>query len=357
MSKLRNTTIFVTGGAGFIGSAVCRYLLDETEAFVVNIDKLTYAANLSSIPQAHGHSRYAFEKVDIRDGPALRRIFDRYTPRAVMNLAAESHVDRSIDNPAEFIETNILGTFALLQESLRYWRTLDPTGRSAFRLLHISTDEVFGSLGDLGFFTETTPYAPNSPYAASKASSDHLIRAWCETYDLPTLVTNCSNNYGPYQFPEKLIPHMIIKGIAQEPLPIYGDGMNVRDWLYVEDHAQALVSVLVHGVIGETYNIGGRNQKTNCEVVAEICDFLDQLLPSKCGPRRRLINFVVDRPGHDRRYAIDPSKIEAQIGWSPTETFTSGLEKTVRWYANNSWWWNAILERGYSAQRLGWRTL
>jgi dTDP-glucose 4,6-dehydratase len=357
MSKLRNTTICVTGGAGFIGSAVCRYLLDATEAFVVNIDKLTYAANLSSIPQARGHSRYAFEKIDICDGPSLRRLLERYAPQVVMNLAAESHVDRSIDSPSEFIRTNILGTFTLLQECLRYWQALDPLLRSGFRLLHISTDEVFGSLGDEGLFTETTAYAPNSPYAASKASSDHLIRAWHETYDLPTLVTNCSNNYGPYHFPEKLIPHIIIKGIAEEPLPIYGDGMNVRDWLYVEDHARALVSVVEHGNIGETYNIGGRSQRTNKEVVTEICDLLDTMMPSQFGSHQRLITFVADRPGHDRRYAIDPSKIEAELGWRPVETLATGLEKTVRWYVNNEWWWKAILERGYSAQRVGLGTL
>jgi dTDP-glucose 4,6-dehydratase len=353
MSELRNTTIFVTGGAGFIGSAVCRYLLDETDAFVVNIDKLTYAANLSSIPQADGHPRYAFEKVDICDGPALQRLFNRYEPQAVMNLAAESHVDRSIDGPSEFIKTNIVGTFALLQESLRYWRALGPIRRPNFRLLHISTDEVFGTLGNEGFFTEATPYAPNSPYAASKASSDHLIRAWRETYDLPTLVTNCSNNYGPYHFPEKLIPHIIIRGLTEEPLPLYGDGMNVRDWLYVDDHARALVSVLQHGIIGETYNIGGRSQRTNKEVVAEICDLIDALMPSKLGSRRRLMTYVADRPGHDRRYAIDPSKIETELGWKPVETFTTGIERTVRWYADNQSWWKAILERGYSQQRVG----
>ncbi len=267
MNQLRNITMFVTGGAGFIGSAVCRYLLDHTEVFVVNIDKLTYAANPSSIPQSPGHPRYAFEKVDICNGPSLRHLFDRYAPQAVMNLAAESHVDRSIDGPAAFIKTNIFGTFTLLQEALRYWRALDATQRSAFRLLHISTDEVFGSLGDEGFFTETTPYAPNSPYSASKASSDHLVRAWRETYGLPTIVTNCSNNYGPYHFPEKLIPHVIIKGLCEESLPIYGDGMNVRDWLYVEDHARALIRVVQDGAIGETYNIGARNQRTNKEVV------------------------------------------------------------------------------------------
>jgi len=352
MNELRNI-IFVTGGAGFIGSAVCRHLLEHTEAFVVNIDKLTYAANLASIPQAPGHPRYAFEKADICNGPSLRRLFDRYAPQAVMNLAAESHVDRSIDGPAAFIKTNIFGTFTLLQEALRYWRALDATRRSAFRLLHISTDEVFGSLGDKGLFTETTPYAPNSPYSASKASSDHLVRAWHETYGLPTIVTNCSNNYGPYHFPEKLIPHVIIKGLCEESLPIYGDGMNVRDWLYVEDHARALIRVVQDGAIGETYNIGARNQRTNKEVVTAICDLLDALVPSLRGSRQRLMTFVTDRPGHDRRYAIDPSKIEAELGWRPAETFDTGLEKTVHWYVKNEWWWKAIIEQGYSAQRVG----
>ena len=270
--RFRGLTIFVTGGAGFIGSAVVRHLLDDTDAFVVNIDKLTYASNLSSIPQAAGNPRYAFAKVDICDGPALRALFDRYQPHGVMNLAAESHVDRSIDGPGEFIRTNVVGTFTLLQEALRYWRGLEPARRSAFRLLHVSTDEVYGSLGAEGFFTETTAYQPNSPYSASKASSDHLVRAWRETYELPTLVTNCSNNYGPYHFPEKLIPHMIIKGLAEQELPVYGDGQNIRDWLYVEDHARALALVLERGRLGHTYNIGGRNERTNLHVVQTICE-------------------------------------------------------------------------------------
>jgi len=327
MNQLRNTTMFVTGGAGFIGSAVCRHLLEHTEAFVVNIDKLTYAANLSSIPQAQGHPHYVFEKVDICDGPSLRRLFDRYAPQAVMNLAAESHVDRSIDGPGEFIKTNIVGTFTLLQEALRYWRTLDATGQSAFRLLHISTDEVFGSLGDEGFFTETTPYAPNSPYSASKASSDHLVRAWRETYGLPTVVTNCSNNYGPYHFPEKLIPHVIIKGLSEERLPVYGDGMNVRDWLYVEDHARALVSVVQYGAIGETYNIGSRSQRTNKDVVTGICNLLDALAPSARATHRRLITFVADRPGHDRRYAIDPSRLKLSLAGARPRHSTRGSKR------------------------------
>jgi dTDP-glucose 4,6-dehydratase len=346
-------TIFVTGGAGFIGSAVVRYLLNETECFVVNIDKLTYASNLDSIPQAAGNPRYAFSKTDICDGPALRALFERYRPQAVMNLAAESHVDRSIDGPAEFIQTNIVGTFTLLQEALRYWRGLEPAQRTAFRLLHISTDEVFGSLGPQGLFTETTPYSPNSPYSASKASSDHLVRAWRETYELPTIVTNCSNNYGPYHFPEKLIPHIIIKGLAEEELPVYGDGGNIRDWLFVEDHARALALVLERGKIGETYNVGGRNERTNLHVVKTICDLLDRNAPSKRGGRQRLITFVPDRPGHDRRYAIDAGKLERELGWRACETFETGLEKTVRWYLDNRRWWQAILDRGYKAKRIG----
>jgi dTDP-glucose 4,6-dehydratase len=346
-------TIFVTGGAGFIGSAVVRYLLDETGARVVNIDKLTYAANPASIPQASGHKRYAFAKVDICNGVQLRGLFDRHQPDAVMNLAAESHVDRSIDGPGEFIQTNIVGTFTLLQEALRHWRQLDRSRRAAFRLLHVSTDEVYGSLEEDGLFTEKTPYQPSSPYSASKASSDHLVRAWRETYDLPTIVTNCSNNYGPYHFPEKLIPHMIIKGLAEEPLPVYGNGLNVRDWLYVEDHARALALVVERGLVGETYNIGGRNERTNIQVVETMCDLLDRMAPSLSGPRHRLISFVQDRPGHDLRYAIDASKIERELGWRAAETFEAGLEKTVRWYLENRTWWQAIIKRGYDAKRVG----
>jgi dTDP-glucose 4,6-dehydratase len=347
------SAIFVTGGAGFIGSAVVRHLLDETEAFVINIDKLTYASNLSSIPQALGNSRYAFSKVDICDGAALRALFDRYKPHAVMNLAAESHVDRSIDGPAEFIRTNVVGTLTLLQEALRYWRGLEPSRRNGFRLLHVSTDEVYGSLGPEGFFTETTAYQPNSPYSASKASSDHLVRAWRETYELPTLITSCSNNYGPYHFPEKLIPHMIIKGLVEQELPVYGDGQNIRDWLHVEDHARALTMVLERGRVGDTYNIGGRNERTNLHVVTTVCDLLDRLQPSSVGSRHRLITFVADRPGHDRRYAIDATKIEKQLGWRAFETFESGIEKTVKWYLDNRSWWQAIVDRGYEARRIG----
>ncbi len=349
----RGSTIFVTGGAGFIGSAVVRHLLDGSEAFVVNIDKLTYASNLESIPQAEGHPRYAFAKVDIGDELALRQLFEHYTPRAVINLAAESHVDRSIDAPAEFIRTNIVGTFTLLQETLRHWRGQDAVSRGSFRLLHVSTDEVYGSLGGAGLFDEMTAYRPNSPYAASKASSDHLVRAWGETYELPTLVTNCSNNYGPYQFPEKLIPHMIIRGLAGGELPVYGDGQNIRDWLYVEDHARALTAVLTHGRIGETYNIGGRNERTNLDVVHAVCDILDAIRPGDNGPRRASVKFVDDRPGHDRRYAIDATKLERELGWRPEQNFEAGIEKTVRWYVAEQHWWQAILARGYKVRRLG----
>jgi dTDP-glucose 4,6-dehydratase len=351
--RFRGATFFVTGGAGFIGSAVIRHLLDETEAYVVNIDKLTYASNLSSIPQAANHPRYRFARVDICNGPELLRLFDMHKPHFVMNLAAESHVDRSIDGPAEFIQTNIVGTFTLLQEALRYWRKLDRVAQQRFRLHHISTDEVFGSLGPEGLFTETTPYAPNSPYSASKASSDHLVRAWRETYGLPTLVTNCSNNYGPYHFPEKLIPHMIIRGLAGRPLPVYGKGENVRDWLYVEDHARALTLVVEHGAVGETYNIGGRQEHTNIGVVRQICRLLDELAPSRDGSREDLITFVSDRPGHDRRYAIDSSKIERELGWRAAETFETGLTKTVRWYLESRPWWQSILDRGYKPERIG----
>ena len=346
-------TVLVTGGAGFIGSAVIRYLLDETQAQVVNVDKLTYAANLASIPQSRGNARYKLEKADICDGPTLRRIFEQYRPAAVMNLAAESHVDRSIDGPSAFVQTNLVGTFSLLHEALRYWQSLGGAQRDQFRLLHVSTDEVFGSLAADGLFSEESPYAPNSPYSATKAGSDHLVRAWRETYGLPTLITNCSNNYGPYHFPEKLIPHMILKALAGEALPVYGDGMNVRDWLYVEDHARALALVLARGGVGETYNIGSRNERTNRQVVETICDLLDEQSPSSIGSRRALISFVPDRPGHDKRYAIDPSKIENALGWRPRESFESGLARTVRWYLENRSWWEEILHRGYRVERAG----
>ena len=353
MSEERST-IFVTGGAGFIGSAVIRHLLETSDVAIVNIDKLTYASSLESIPQAVGQTaRYVLARTDICDGDALRALFVRYRPQGVIHLAAESHVDRSIDGPQEFIRTNITGTFTLLQEALRHWRALTPSERKPFRLLHVSTDEVFGSLGPDGAFTEQSPYAPNSPYSASKAASDHLVRAWCETYELPCLISNCSNNYGPYQFPEKLIPHMIIKALADEPLPVYGDGRQVRDWLHVEDHARALHMILQHGRTGETYNVGGRNERTNLAVVETVCRLLDQLQPSSQGERRRLISFVADRPGHDRRYAIDAAKLERELGWTAQESFDSGLDKTVRWYLANRPWWQSILSSGYDANRLG----
>ena len=350
---LDDAVVFVTGGAGFIGSAVVRHLLDATQAFVVNIDKLTYASSLDSIPQAGGHPRYRFARTDICDGPTLRRLFEQFKPSHVMNLAAESHVDRSIDGPAAFIQTNIVGTFTLLQEALRHWRALERAAQAGFRFHHVSTDEVFGSLGPQGLFVEESPCAPRSPYAASKAASDHLVRAWHETYGLPTVVTNCSNNYGPYHFPEKLIPHIIIRSLKEQSLPVYGDGANVRDWLHVEDHARALTLVLARGAAGATYNIGARNERSNIEVVRSICALLDEFAPSPTGPRARLITFVSDRPGHDRRYAIDPAKIERELGWRATETFESGLRKTVRWYLDNRPWWQSILDRGYRAERLG----
>ena len=352
--SFQRKTIFVTGGAGFIGSAVVRHLLDNTDAAIVNIDKLTYASNLDSIPQAAANAtRYALATVDICDSPSLCALFEKYRPQGIIHLAAESHVDRSIDGPGEFVQTNVVGTFSLLQEALRYWRQLETSARARFRFLHVSTDEVFGSLGPEGLFTELSPYAPNSPYSASKAASDHLVRAWCETYELPTMITNCSNNYGPYHFPEKLIPHIIIKALAGQSLPVYGDGQNVRDWLYVEDHARALCQVLEHGKTGETYNVGGRNERTNLDVVEQICHLLDRHEPSSRGDRKRLISFVTDRPGHDRRYAIDASKLERELGWKARESFETGLEKTVAWYLGNRTWWQSIQRRGYSADRIG----
>jgi len=352
--RFRGTTVFVTGGAGFIGSAVIRHLLDETEANVVNIDKLTYAANLHSIPQAAKHPRYRFARVDIGDAPELRRLFETHAPHCVMNLAAESHVDRSIDGPAAFIETNVAGTFTLLQEALRHWRGLDPAAQRRFRFHHISTDEVYGSLGPEGLFTETTPYAPNSPYAASKASSDHLVRAWRETYGLPTLLTNCSNNYGPYHFPEKLIPLMIIKALAGDALPVYGQGLNVRDWLFVEDQARALTRVFEAGTPGESYIIGGRAERKNIEVVTRICETLDRIRPRADGRSyKEQISYVADRPGHDHRYAIDPSKIERELGWKAQESFDSGIERTIRWYLDNETWWRPLVEEKGAVQRVG----
>jgi dTDP-glucose 4,6-dehydratase len=325
--------ILITGGAGFIGSAVVRQLVRETDDSVVNVDKMTYAASAAAVAEVADDPRYAFERVDICDTEEVRRVFAEHRPDAVLHLAAESHVDRSIDGPADFIRTNIVGTFSMLEAAYAHWSGLEGDAKARFRFLHISTDEVFGSLGATGLFTETTPYHPNSPYSASKASSDHLVRAWHATYGFPAIVTNCSNNYGPYQFPEKLIPLVIRNAWSGKPLPIYGKGDNIRDWLFVDDHARALRTVLAHGRPGETYNIGGHNEKTNLEVVLAICALMDELAPdSPAAPHSSLITYVADRPGHDHRYAIDAGKIERTLGWRPRETFESGLRKTVEWY-------------------------
>ena len=349
-----SVTILVTGGAGFIGGAVIRRAIRTGVDDVVNVDKLTYASSLQSLSEVEGSPRYRFEHVDICDAEALRRVFDAYRPRAVMHLAAESHVDRSIDGPAEFINTNVVGTFTLLQEARRYWDRLRGKERDRFRFLHVSTDEVFGSLGGGDYFREDTAYHPNSPYAASKASADHLVRAWHHTYELPCLLTNCSNNYGPYQFPEKLIPLMTLKALEGHPLPVYGRGDNVRDWLFVDDHAEALLTVLDRGEVGETYAIGGRSERSNLEVVNTICAVLDEVTPHPTvSDRRALIRFVVDRPGHDLRYAIDPTKIEQALGWSARESFESGLRKTIDWYLDNRSWWHQITDATYGGERLG----
>ncbi len=349
--------ILVTGGAGFIGSAVVRHLLQNTPHQVVNLDKLTYAGNLQSLPGASEHPAYRFEQVDICDAEGVARVLAEHRPDAVMHLAAESHVDRSIDGPAAFIQTNIIGTYSLLEACRQYWLGLCEEARSRFRFHHISTDEVYGDLeGTTELFTEQTPYSPSSPYSASKASSDHLVRAWQRTYGLPVLITNCSNNYGPYHFPEKLIPHMILNALAGKPLPVYGDGAQIRDWLYVEDHARALVEVLTRGQPGATYNIGGHNEKRNLQVVETLCTLLDELVTEKPAGISRfaeLITFVQDRPGHDRRYAIDAGKIERELGWRPQETFESGLRKTVQWYLDNRSWWQNVLSGTYQLNRLG----
>ncbi|WP_217534109.1 dTDP-glucose 4,6-dehydratase [Vibrio metschnikovii] len=343
--------ILITGGAGFIGSAVVRYIIQHTQHSVINVDKLTYAGNLSSLKDIDDDRRYHFEQVDICNREQLDRVFRQYQPTVVMHLAAESHVDRSIDGPAAFIETNIMGTYHLLEAARCYWNQLDDAAQAAFRFHHISTDEVYGDLhGTDDLFTEQTPYAPSSPYSASKASSDHLVRAWQRTYGLPTLVTNCSNNYGPYHFPEKLIPLMILNALEGKPLPVYGDGRQIRDWLYVEDHARALYQVVTEGQVGETYNIGGHNEKANIEVVTTICDLLEELVPNKpqgVAQYRDLITYVKDRPGHDVRYAIDAAKIGQELGWQPQETFQSGLRKTVEWYLNYPAWWQSILDGSY----------
>ncbi|MGN8020203.1 dTDP-glucose 4,6-dehydratase [Phyllobacterium sp. 22229] len=347
--------ILVTGGAGFIGSAVCRHLASNPRNQVVNVDKLTYAGNLASLRQIENYPNYSFVEADICDDAAILDVLHAEKIEAVMHLAAESHVDRSIDGPAAFIETNIVGTFRMLNAALAYWRDLPEPAKSEFRFHHISTDEVFGDLPfDSGIFTEETPYAPSSPYSASKAASDHLVRAWHETYGLPVVLSNCSNNYGPFHFPEKLIPLVILNALDEKPLPVYGAGANVRDWLFVEDHARALELVVTKGKPGESYNIGGRAERTNLSVVETICDILDSKRPRKGGARYRdLITFVTDRPGHDRRYAIDASKIERELGWKPAETFDSGLERTIQWYLDNTWWWEPIRSGSYAGERLG----
>ena len=346
--------LLVTGGAGVIGSAVVRHIIRTTDWSVANVDRLTYAGNLESLAEALSSNRHRHYKTDIRDRPSLDAIFAEVRPDAVLHLAAESHVDRSIDGAAPFIETNVGGTYVLLEAALAYWRTLDETARARFRFQHISTDEVFGSLGPTGRFTEATPYAPNSPYSASKAASDHLVRAWHHTYGLPTLATNCSNNYGPYHFPEKLIPLVIIRALRGESLPVYGQGENVRDWLHVEDHAEALTLVLRKGRPGETYNVGGDSERRNIDVVRGICRLLDEMLPNNANrPHERLIQFVTDRPGHDARYAIDASKVRDELGWRPRHDFDAGLRDTVRWFLENRGWWERVMSGAYRGERLG----
>jgi len=346
--------VMITGGAGFIGSAVARRLIRKTSSHVLVFDKLTYAGNLASLAGIAADSRYCFVRGDICDAAAVAAAFDGFQPDCVMHLAAESHVDRSIDGPGAFIQTNLVGAYVMLEGALRYWRGLPSARADGFRFHHISTDEVFGSLGETGAFREDTPYAPNSPYAASKAGSDHLVRAWRHTFGLPTVSTNCSNNYGPYHFPEKLIPLVILNALEGAPLPVYGDGGNTRDWLFVEDHAEALLAVLERGRIGESYNIGGRCERRNIDVVQAICDLVDEMAADAAiGPRRALVRFVTDRPGHDLRYAMDCSKIEREIGWRPRETFETGLRKTVRWYLDNPAWWRDIRAARYRGERLG----
>ncbi|MEA2936082.1 MAG: dTDP-glucose 4,6-dehydratase [Variibacter sp.] len=344
----------VTGGAGFIGSAVVRKLIRETPHQVLVVDKLTYAGNLESLEPVAQDIRYRFERADIADSPRMKSVLEKFEPDVIMHLAAESHVDRSIDGPGEFVQSNVVGTFTLLQAALRYWRGLSGDKKATFRFHHISTDEVFGTLGDDGLFDEQSPYRPNSPYSASKAAADHFVRAWHHTYGLPIVVTNCSNNYGPYHFPEKLIPLMILNGLEGKSLPVYGKGENVRDWLFVDDHADALIRVAKQGRNGETYNIGGRSERKNIEVVRAICALLDEVAPdSKIGRREELIDFVTDRPGHDQRYAIDCRKVEREVGWQPRETFDSGLRKTVHWYFENRSWWERVRSGVYRGERLG----
>jgi len=349
--------ILITGGAGFIGSALVRHIIDNTNHSVINVDKLTYAGNLESLVTVEDNLRYFFEKVDICNTIEIRRILDEYQPDIVMHLAAESHVDRSIDGPGDFIQTNIVGTYVLLEEARFYWSKLDGIKKESFRFHHVSTDEVYGDLeGTDNLFTETTPYAPSSPYSASKASSDHLVRSWQRTFGLPTLITNCSNNYGPYQFPEKLIPLIILNALSGKGLPVYGDGKQIRDWLYVDDHARALLHVSLNGSTGETYNIGGHNEKQNIEVVKTVCNILDKLIPSKINGIKhyeQLITYVTDRAGHDVRYAIDSTKISDELGWTPEETFETGIQKTVQWYLDNQTWCDRVKDGSYQGERLG----
>ena len=346
--------ILVTGGAGFIGSAVIRQYINDTKHEVINLDALTYAGNLNSLAEVEADARYHFQHTDIRKRDDIRWVFNQYQPDAIMHLAAESHVDRSIDGPADFITTNIVGTYNLLDVARHYWNSLDVEKKDQFRFHHVSTDEVYGDLDAMGYFNEETAYNPSSPYSASKASSDHLVRAWYRTYGLPIIITNCSNNYGPFQFPEKLIPLVILNALEGKPIPVYGDGSNVRDWLYVDDHARALRLVLEQGKTGETYNIGGHNEKNNLEVVKNICEILDNLTPnSPYNPHDSLITFVTDRPGHDARYAIDADKIERELGWTPQETFESGIEKTIKWYLDNREWCQHVLDGTYQGERLG----
>jgi dTDP-glucose 4,6-dehydratase len=352
MSEIK--TVVVTGGAGFIGSALVRHLIGHSSYRVVNIDALTYAGNLASLTSVEGSNRYRFDHADICDTAAMRRIIGEARPAAVVHLAAESHVDRSIEGPGQFVQTNVVGTVSMLSAATDYWRTLEGDERAAFRFHHVSTDEVFGALGDEGFFDEATAYDPRSPYSASKAASDHFVRAWTHTYGLPVVLTNCSNNYGPYHFPEKLIPLVIIKAVSGEPLPVYGTGSNVRDWLYVEDHVRALQAVFERGAVGESYMIGGRSERTNLQVVHHICDILDAVQPRSDGRSyREQITYVADRPGHDFRYAIDASKLQRELGWQPQESFESGMRKTVDWYLANREWWEAIRSGAYRGERLG----
>jgi len=354
MTDQKPLRILVTGGAGFIGSALVRHLVRDTPHEVLNLDKLTYAGNLASLEPIANAPRYSFVQADICDAAAVAKAIADYRPDVITHLAAESHVDRSIDGPAEFIQTNVVGTFTMLSAALEHWRTLDEEAKAAFRFHHISTDEVFGSLGEDGFFTEETPYDPHSPYSASKASSDHLVRAWHDTYGLPVLITNCSNNYGPYHFPEKLIPLMIIKALAGDALPVYGQGLNVRDWLFVEDHARALTRVFERGVPGQSYIIGGRAERKNIEVVTRICETLDAIRPRGDGRSYKdQLTYVADRPGHDHRYAIDPGKIERELGWTAQESFDSGIERTIRWYLDNEEWWRPLVEEKGAIKRVG----